>query len=81
MRLFIKVTRKDESVRDVEIMFDRNTGKYCFVNLTSGHVCKCRFDSQEETMLDLLKDNYGWFISRYITPHTFIHKKHKLIIS
>lgn len=46
------------SVRDVEIMFDRNTGKYCFVNLTSGHVCKCRFDSQEETMLDLLKDNF-----------------------
>lgn len=58
MRLFIKVTRKDESVRDVEIMFDRNTGKYCFVNLTSGHVCKRRFDSQEETMLDLLKDNF-----------------------
>ena len=58
MRLFIKVTRKDESVRDVEIMFDRNTGKYCFVNLTSGHVCKCRSDSQEETMLDLLKDNF-----------------------
>lgn len=58
MRLFIKVTRKDESVRDVEIMFDRNTGKYCFVNLTSGHVCKCRFDSKEETMLDLLKDNF-----------------------
>ena len=58
MRLFIKVTRKDESVRDVEIMFDRNTGKYCFVNLTSGHVYKCRFDSQEETMLDLLKDNF-----------------------
>lgn len=58
MRLFIKVTRKDENVRDVEIMFDRNTGKYCFVNLTSGHVCKCRFYSQEETMLDLLKDNF-----------------------
>ena len=46
------------SVRDVEIMFDRNTGKYCFVNLTSRHVCKCRFDSQEETMLYLLKDNF-----------------------
>ena len=56
--MFIKVTRKDESVRYVEIMFDRNTGKYCFVNLTSGHVYKCRFDSQEETMLDLLKDNF-----------------------
>ena len=26
-------------------MKDRNTGKFCFVNLTSSHVCKCRFDT------------------------------------
>ena len=25
--------------------------------------------------------NYGWFISRSITPHTFIYKKHKFIVS
>lgn len=25
--------------------------------------------------------NYGWFISRSMTPHTFIYKKHKFIIS
>ena len=58
MKLNIKVTRKDGSIRDTEIMYDRNTGLWCFVNLTSSHVCKCRFDSQEETMLDLLKDNF-----------------------
>lgn len=25
--------------------------------------------------------NYGWFMSRSMTPHTFIYKKHKFIIS
>lgn len=25
--------------------------------------------------------NYGWFISGSITPHTFIYKKHKFIVS
>lgn len=38
---------------EVTIMFDRNTEKYCFVNLTKGHVCKCRFNSYEEAIQDL----------------------------
>lgn len=38
---------------EVAIMFDRNTEKYCFVNLTKGHVCKCRFNSYEEAIQDL----------------------------
>ena len=38
---------------------------------------------ESEVIVDssLTYHNYGWFISRYITPHTFIHKKHKFIIS
>ena len=58
MKLKIKVTRKDGSIRDTEIMYDRNTGLWCFVNLTSSHVCKCRFESQEEAVLDLLHDDF-----------------------
>lgn len=54
----IKVIRKDKSERIVEIMLDRLTGKYCFVNLTSKHVCKCRFDTYEEAIEDLAKDNF-----------------------
>lgn len=38
---------------EVVIMFDRNSEKYCFVNLTKGHVCKCRFNSYEEAIQDL----------------------------
>lgn len=38
---------------EVAIMFDRNTEKYCFVNLTKGHVCKCSFNSYEEAIQDL----------------------------
>ena len=38
---------------------------------------------ESEVIVDssLTYHNYGWFISRYITPHTFFHKKHKFIIS
>lgn len=54
----IEVIRKDGSKRIVEIMLDRNTNKYCFVNLTSKHVCKCRFDTYEEAIEDLNKDDF-----------------------
>ena len=54
----IKVVRKDNSIRIVEIMLDKNTNKYCFVNLTSKHVCKCRFDSYDEAIQDINKDSF-----------------------
>ena len=38
---------------------------------------------ESEVIVDssLTYHNYGWFISRSITPHTFIYKKHKFIVS
>ena len=64
----ILVTRKDGSTREVEIMYDRHTEKYCFVNLTSHHVCKCRFDSPSDALQDLDNDN---FVDHYdIIPTT-----------
>lgn len=38
---------------------------------------------ESEVIVDssLTYHNYGWFISRYITPYAFIYKKHKFIIS
>ena len=54
----IRVVRKDGSERDVEIMYDRYSNKYCFVNLTSKHVCKCRFDSIEDALADLNNDSF-----------------------
>ena len=38
---------------EVEIWFDKATGKYCFVNMTKGHVCTCRFDTEEDAIADL----------------------------
>ena len=48
-----KVHRKNKPDCIVSIMYDRNTNKYCFVNLTSGHVCSCRFNSVDEAIEDL----------------------------
>lgn len=49
----ILVKRKDGTSRIVIILWDRNTKQYCFVNLTTGHVCKCRFDTYNDAMNDL----------------------------
>ena len=53
-RNIIDVYRKDGSIRKVSIMKDRNTGKFCFVNLTSSHVCKYRFDTFGDAIKDLM---------------------------
>lgn len=47
------VIRSDGSKRIVGIMIDRATNKYCFVNLTTGHVCSCRFDTFEDALNDM----------------------------
>ena len=54
----IEVTRKDGTKRRLEIMKDRHTDKYCFVNLTSNHVCKSRFNSKNEALQDLYNDSF-----------------------
>ena len=48
----IEVQRPTDTVI-VSIMYDRNTDQYCFVNLTKGHVCSCRFASKVEALFDL----------------------------
>ena len=48
-----RVFRATKPKCEVMICPDRLTGKYCFVNLTSGHVCACRFDSIEDALNDM----------------------------
>lgn len=57
-----------------EILYYFNDGRRLFLPGTY-HESEVIVDSS------LTYHNYGWFISRYITPHTFIHKKHKFIVS
>lgn len=49
----IKVIREDGSVRNVIVMLDEHTNKYAFVNLSTFHVCACRFDTPEDALKDL----------------------------
>ena len=54
MYKIINIYRKPPK-QDFEVLLckDRTTNKWCYVNLTSKHVCSCRFDSIEEAMSDL----------------------------
>ena len=54
----IIVTRKDGSQREVEIMLDESTGKYAYVNLTSHHVCPCRFNTITEAVNDMRTNEF-----------------------
>ena len=49
----IYVRRTDGSERNVSIMIDQYCNKFCFVNLTTMHVCKCRFNTFDEAIEDL----------------------------
>lgn len=50
----------------VEIWLDEATGKYCFVNMTKKHICKCRFDTIEDAIIDLEKHKAEGKVLRYI---------------
>ena len=54
----IVVTRKDGSEREVEIMFDKATEKYAYVNLTTHHICPCRFDTMSDAVDDMRNDDF-----------------------
>ena len=64
----ITVRMKDGSVRICEIMSDENTNKYCFVNLTNHHVCKCRFDTIDDAYEDLKNDTFveNFYVESYV---------------
>ena len=57
-----------------EILYYFNDGRRLFLPGTY-HESEVIVDSS------LTYHNYGWFISGSITPHTFICKKHKFIVS
>ena len=52
---FIIVTKPDDTIRIVKILYDKNFEGYRFVNLTEGkeHICPCAFNTEEEAMNDL----------------------------
>lgn len=52
----IKVHRTDGTERNVVIYINRADNKYQFVNLTTGHICACKFDTIEDALYDLISN-------------------------
>lgn len=63
----IEITRKDGSKRVVEIMKDNATNKWCYVNLTSNHVCEKRHNSYNEALKSIFDEEFisSW---KYVQP-------------
>ncbi len=53
--MYIKVIRRNRPDCIIMICKDRATKKWCYVNLTSEHVCACRFDAIDDALADMKK--------------------------
>ena len=53
--MYIKVIRRNRPDCIVMLCQDRTTEKWCFVNLTTEHVCSCRFDTIDDALADMKK--------------------------
>ena len=53
--MYIKVIRRNSPDCIVMICKDRATKKWCFVNLSTEHVCTCRFDTIDDALADMRK--------------------------
>lgn len=50
---YYKNRKWKERKAKVLLLLDKKTNKYAFVNVSKGHVCECRFNTQNEAMNDL----------------------------
>ena len=53
--MYIKVTCRNRQDCIVLLCQDRATEKWCYVNLTTEHVCACRFDTIDDAIADMKK--------------------------
>ena len=53
--MYIKVNRRNRPDCIVMLCQDRTTKKWCFVNLSTEHVCACRFDTIDDAIADIEK--------------------------
>ena len=53
--MYIKVNRRNRPDCIVLLCQDRTTKKWCFVNLSTEHVCACRFDTIDDALVDMKK--------------------------
>ena len=53
--MYIKVNRRNRPDCIVMLCQDRTTKNWCFVNLSTEHVCACRFDTIDDAFADMRK--------------------------
>lgn len=53
--MYIKVNRRNRPDCIVMLCKDRATEKWCYVNLSTEHVCACRFDTIDDALADMKK--------------------------
>ena len=53
--MYIKVNRRNRPDSIVLLCQDRSTEKWCDVNLSTEHVCACRFDTIDDALADMKK--------------------------
>ena len=53
--MYIKVIRRNSPDCIVMLCQDRTTEKWCFVNLTTEHVCAYRFNTIDDALADMRK--------------------------
>ena len=53
--MYIKVNRRNRPDCIVMLCQDRATEKWCYVNLSTEHVCACRFDTINDAIADMEK--------------------------
>ena len=53
--MYIKVNRRNRPDCIVMLCQDRASEKWCFVNLSTEHVCTCRFDTIDDALTDMRK--------------------------
>lgn len=57
--MYIKVNQRNRPSCIVMLCRDRTTKKWCFVNLSTEHVCTCRFDTIDAAFADLRERERG----------------------
>ena len=53
--MYIKVIRRNRPDCIMMLCQDRTTKKWCYVNLSTEHVCACRFDTIDDAIADMRK--------------------------
>ena len=53
--MYIKVNRRNRPDCIVMLCQDRASEKWCFVNLSTEHVCACRFATIDDALADMRK--------------------------